>query len=105
MNNMKYWADGPGQWLNNTAGFSHLPLADFLANNVKPGFSLVYVYGKAVKASKTVMGHGAFPLQNSPAAAVRVMLQRLRESDNQYVKGHTVFAFKMPDGRYEYHKV
>jgi len=101
MNNLKYWTDGTEQWLNNPVSFGHLPLADFLANGVTPGFTFVRVCFKSLKPSKTVMGHNHFPVQNTAASAVRVTLQRLREEG----RSGEMFAFKLPDGRYEYHKV
>jgi hypothetical protein len=96
---MKYWTDGIDNWSNNP-NFGFLPLADFVANGVKPGFTYIRVYGKAVNPSKSHMGHSRFPLQRTAADAVRLTLQRLREEGRI-----GVFAFKLPDGRYEYHKV
>ena len=101
MNNFKYWTDGIDGWRNDAVTHGYLPLADFLAAGVKPGFTYVRVFGRTCNPSKSHMGHSRFPLQRTAADAVRVTLQRLREEG----RSGEMFAFKLPDGRYEYHKV
>ena len=100
MKTVRFWTDSIDQWSNKPYGFEHLPIEDFLANGVKEGFFLIRVHSKAVSSSKSLMGHSRFPLQKTADAAVRVTLQQLREMG----RGGEVYAFKMPDGTYEYHK-
>jgi hypothetical protein len=102
MKNVKFYTDGIDQWINREWSHGHLPLADFVANGVKEGFRVIRVQSKAMSPYKSRMGHSHFPVQSTASDAVRVTLERLREEGKSM---GDVFAFRMPDGRYEYHKV